>query len=223
MVRDARAGMTLLELMIALMLVGVMVALGASTISDWATYQRAATSARSVADAFALARAEAIRTGSNHILAFNITSGLSGITSSIVIANDGPLGSTAGVSSNCRIDANEIVQRVSLERGVRFGSSASLVAPDDPGTLAEVATGTTLKNAAGSAASWLMFGADGLPRRFTQNGSTTPPCTAIGPAGQAGAAIYLTNDVRQYAVVMTPLGNARMHRYVTGSPNKWTQ
>ena len=223
MVRDARAGMTLLELMIVLMLVGVMVALGAASISDWSDYQRAATSARAVADAISLARAEAIRTGSNHIVAFDIASGLAGIDTDIVIANDGPLGSTAG-SSNCRIDADEIVYRVPLEKNVRFDSNATVVAPDDPGSLADVATGTTFKTAAGNAASWVMFGADGLPRRFTQNTSTTPPCESgkLGPAGQSGAAIYLTNDLRDYAVVMTPLGLARLHRYVIGS-SEWTQ
>ena len=222
MVRDARAGMTLLELMIALMLVGVMMALGASTISDWADYQRAATSARSVADAIAFARAEAIRTGSNHIVAFDIATGLGGIDAQFVVVNDGQLGNTAGVSSNCKIDAGEIVQRVSLERGVRFGTNGTVVAPDDPGTMSEAATGSTFKTAAGAAASWVMFGADGLPRRFTENVSTAPPCADVGPAGESGAAIYVTNDEREYAIVMTPLGSTRVHRYNTRSV-EWTK
>jgi Tfp pilus assembly protein FimT len=210
--------MTLLELMIALMLVGLMVALGMSQVSDWAEYQRAATSARSVADAFSLARAEAIRTGSNHILAFDIETALTGIDTDIVIANDGPL-----ASSNCQIASSEIVQRVRLERGVSFGSTASLVAPNDPGTTTNAASGTSFQNAGGAAASWVMFGADGLPRRFTPNVSSTPPCAALGPAGQAAAAIYVMNSHRNYAVVMTPLGLARLHRYIPGSPDKWTQ
>jgi Tfp pilus assembly protein FimT len=216
--------MTLIELMIALVLVGVMLTLGASALSNWADIQRAATSARSVADAFALARAEAIRTGSNHILAFDITSGLDGRTADIVIANDGPLGNTAGVSSNCKIDANEIKYRVPLERGVHFGTTNSTGgAPDDPGTAAEAAAGSTFKNVAGNAASWVMFGADGLPRRFTQNVSTSPPCAAIGPAAESGAAIYLSNDSRDYAVVMTALGAARVHRQLSSGATSWTQ
>ncbi|HEX5065669.1 MAG TPA: prepilin-type N-terminal cleavage/methylation domain-containing protein [Myxococcota bacterium] len=223
MVRNARAGMTLVELMIALVLVGVMLTMGISTLGEWADQQRAATSARSVADAISLARAEAIRTGSNHIVAFDITSGLDGRTDDIVIVNDGPLGSTAGVSSNCRIAASEITYHVALERGVRFGTTQSSGgAPNDPGSAAEAATGTTFKDAAGAAASWVMFGADGMPRRFTQNGSTTPPCTAVGPAAQAAAAIYVSNDSRDYAIVMTPLGTARVHRYRSSGAGSWT-
>jgi Tfp pilus assembly protein FimT len=214
--------MTLLELMVALVLVGVMIGLGASTLSDWADHQRAATSARGVADAISLARSEAIRTGNQHIVAFDISSGLAGLDADIVIVNDGPLGNLSGVSSNCKIDAGEIIQRVTLEPGVRFGSNATAVAPDDPGTASEALTGTTFKNAANSAASWVMFGADGLPRRFTENVSTTPPCAAMGVPAAAGGAIYLTNDKRDYAVVMTPLGGARVHRYITGA-DEWTQ
>ena len=211
--------MTLLELMIALMLVGVMVALGASTISDWAEYQRAATSARSIADAFSLARAEALRTGSNHILAFDIVSNtnLGTLGADIVIANDGPL-----ASSNCQIASSEVIQRVRLERGVDFGATVGLVAPNDPGSTSNAATGTSFQDAGGTAGSWVMFGADGLPRRFTPNTSSTPPCAALGPAGQAAAAIYVSNTAREYAVVMTPLGLARLHRYIPGSPNRWT-
>jgi Tfp pilus assembly protein FimT len=215
--------MTLVELMIALVLVGVMLTMGISTLGEWADQQRAATSARSVADAISLARAEAIRTGSNHMVAFNITSGLAGRTDDIVIVNDGPLGTAAG-SSNCRIDANEIKFHVALEQGVHFGTTASSGgAPNDPGSAAEAATGTTFKNATGAAASWVMFGADGLPRRFTPQTVSTMPCTTpLGPAAQAAAAIYVSNDSRDYAVVMTPLGTARVHRYRSAGTGSWT-
>jgi hypothetical protein len=201
-----------------------MVALGVSTLGDWAADQRAATSARAVADAFALARAEAIRTGSNHIVAFDVESGLSGITSDVVITNDGPTGNTPGVSSNCKIEAGEVVETISLEQGVRFGSDPSLAngapAPNDSGGSGHQLAGSSFNNATTGDASWVIFGSDGLPRRFTENGSTTPPCTALGSVGQAGGAIYLTNGHRDYAIVMSPLGTIRLHRWAgTG----WTQ
>ena len=224
--RDARAGMTLLELVVVLAMIGAMVALAASSLSDWSANQRAATSARAMADAFALARAEAIRTGSNHIVAFNIESGLSGISSDVVIVNDGPTGNTAGVSSNCVIDTGEIVQSISLEQGVRFGSDPALAngaaAPNDSGASGDQLAGSSFTNATTGDASWVMFGSDGLPRRFTENASTTPPCTALGAVGQAGGAIYLTNGRRDYAIVMSPLGSVRLHRWNQGA-GAWTQ
>lgn len=216
--------MTLVELVVAMALVGAMLALAASNLSDWSANQRATTSARSVADAFALARGEAIRTGSNHIVAFDIESGLSGISADVVIVNDGPTGSLAG-ASNCHIDAGEIVHTISLEQGVGWGTDPDLAngaaAPNDSGASGNQASGSSFTNATTGDASWVLFGSDGLPRRFTQNGSTTPPCTALGSVGQAGGAIYLTNGNRDYAVVMSPLGTVRLHRWQEGA-GAWT-
>jgi hypothetical protein len=175
-----------------------------STLGSWADDQRAATSARSVADAFGLARAESLRTGNNHIVAFNIATGLSNITSDIVVVNDGP-----PATANCVIQSGELVHSISLETGVSFGSTAALSnetkAPDDAG-----------------AASWVFFGPDGMPRRFTQNGSTSSPCTATTPVGSAGGAIYVTNGHRDYGVVLSPLGTVRLHRWISDDSG-WTQ
>lgn len=214
--------MTLLELVVSLALVGVMVALAASTLSNWGENQRAATSARSVADAFSLARAEAIRTGSNHVVAFDIETGLAGISSDVVIVNDGPAS-----TSNCRIDDGGLVHRISLEQGVSFGSDPSLAngtaAPNDSGASGNQANGSSFTNATTGDASWVMFFADGLPRRFTQNGDTNPcPAANLGPVGQAGGAIYVTNGNRDYAIVMSPLGTVRLHRWQEGAAG-WTQ
>lgn len=221
--RDGQSGMTLLELMVVLALIGALLAFAGSMVGNWSEDQRAATSARSVADAISLARAEAIRTGSNHLVAFNIEAGLAGIDSDIVIVNDGP-----PATSNCVIEAGEIVHRVALERGVSFGSDPGLangaVAPDDSGASGNQLAGSSFTDASSPAvaASWVMFGSDGLPRRFTENASTTPPCDDVGPIGAAGGAIYLSNGNRDYAVVMTPLGSVRVHRWVSGS-GAWSQ
>jgi type II secretory pathway pseudopilin PulG len=216
--------MTLIELVVVLAVIGAMLVIGASNLSEWSENQRLATSARSIADAFSLARAEAIRTGDNHIVAFDIETGLAGINSDVVIVDDGPPGNTSGVSSNCRIDDGGIVHRVSLEPGVSFGTDPALAngtpAPHDSGASGNQATGSSFTTAAGADASWVMFQSDGLPRRFTQNGSTNPcPTANVGAIGQAGGAIYVTNGKRDYAIVMTPLGTVRMHRWRSGS---WT-
>lgn len=225
--RDARAGMTLLELVVVMGLIAAMIALAANTLSDWASNQRASTAARSVADAFSLARAESIRTGSNHILAFDIEAGLADITADMLIVNDGPTGNTAGVSSNCVIDAGEVVHSLSLEQGVSFGTSADLAngtaAPNDAGASGNQDTGAsfTVPDGSGDPASWVIFGADGLPRTFTE-GDAAPPCDDLGAVGAAGGAIYLTNGKRDYAIVMSPLGTVRLHRWNSGAA-AWTQ
>jgi len=215
-------GMTLLELMVGLVVLAVMLAFGAATLGRWSDDQRAASSARDVADAFALARAEALRSGSNHIVAFDVESGLSGISSDIVIVDDG-----APANADCRIDSDEIVHRISLGRGVSFGTDAGLAngtpAPDDDGDSGNQAAGASFTDADSPAgdASWVVFMSDGLPRRFSQNATAVPPCSDVGPVGDAGGAIYLTNGNRDYGVVLSPLGSARVHRWVNGSG--WTQ
>jgi len=215
--------MTLLELMVVLALIGALLAFAGSMVGNWSEDQRAATSARSVADAFSLARAEAIRTGSNHMVAFNIEAGLSGISSDIVIVNDGP-----PTTSNCVIEAGEIVHSVSLEQGASFGSDPALAngtaAPSDSGASGNQLAGSSFIDASSPAvaASWVLFTSDGLPHRFSENPSTTPPCDDLGPIGDAGGAIYVTNGNRDYAVVLSPLGTVRLHRWQSGA-GAWSQ
>ena len=218
-----RAGMTLIELVVVMAVIGAMLALATSVVSDWSTDQRAATSAREVADAFSLARAEAIRTGNNQILAFNVEAGLNGITSNAVIANDGP-----ATTANCTIAASEIVHTITLEQGVSFGTDAGLAngtaAPSDAGASNHQSTGSSFTAPDGSASSWVVFFADGLPRQFAQNTDSGVPCEAgkVGNVGAAGGAIYLRNGHRDYAIVMSPLGTVRVHRWNSGAAT-WTQ
>jgi type II secretory pathway pseudopilin PulG len=219
--RDVRAGISLLELVVVLALIGVMMTMAVSTLGSWADDQRAATSARNVADAFGLARAEALRTGNNHIVAFDIATGLDGITGDVVVVNDGP-----PATANCVIQTGEVRHTVSLETGVSFGSAAALSnntkAPDDSGAATNKTAGSSFTNATTGAASWVFFGPDGMPRRFTQNGSTSSPCTATTPVGSAGGAIYVTNGHRDYGAVLSPLGTVRLHRWISGDSG-WTK
>jgi type II secretory pathway pseudopilin PulG len=213
--------MTLVELVIVLAIIGAVTALATSNLFAWSNNQRAATSARAVSDAFGLARAQAIRTGRNTIVAFRVETGLSGISSDIVVVNDGN-----PASANCAIDAGEITTSVALERGVRFGTTASLsngaAAPNDTGTSGHRTIGSSFLDGSSpaGAASWVMFTGDGLPHLFTQDG--TAPCDNVGIVGTAGGAIYVTNGARDYAIVLSPLGTARLHRW-NKSAGAWTQ
>jgi type II secretory pathway pseudopilin PulG len=214
-------GFTLIELVIILALIGLATAIAASNLSSYSENQRAATSARSVADAFALGRAEAIRTGNQFIVAFDIEDGLDGITSDIVIVNDG-----APDVADCEITAGEIVESIDLLPGVSFGTDPDLAngtpAPDDVGSSGNQETGSSFVDAGSpvAAASWVMITPDGMPHLFTEDG--TAPCDEVSPVGDAGGAIYVTNGNRDYAVVLSALGTARLHRW-TPEQGAWTK
>ncbi len=197
--------MTLIELVIVLAIIGIAVQFGAWGMRDFADSQRARTSARAVADAFNLGRAEAIRTGNNHLVVFQ--QGL-GATADIEIANDGEPG-----TENCTIAPGEAIHQVSLEPSISWGTGAATVpAPDDPGLApANITNGSSFTDAtriASNVAYSVVYTPDGLPRVFTQNAGA---CVAIGLQAQGGGAIYLSNADRDFAIVLSNLGTTRVH------------
>jgi len=203
-----KQGITILEIGIVVAVMGLMSAMAVPALDGLFTDQRAKGAARSVADAFMLGRAAAIRTGNTHLVIFQgaLSSG-----APIAIVNDG-----APDSANCAVDPGEVVHTVDAEVDVSWGTSTGLAngtpAPDDPGiAAAAIATGSSFTDASRvplNTANWVLFQPDGLPRLFTPNGSN---CTALGLTGQGGGAIYLTNTRRDYAVVLSNLGTARVH------------
>ena len=106
-----QAGFTLIELMVVVGIMCVLMALGAPQVSQWAENQKVKGAARAIAGVFLKARAEAIRTGNNHIVFF----GNPGVTDPsgnavekdgawvpVLLINDGP-----PATANCAIAASE--------------------------------------------------------------------------------------------------------------------
>ena len=62
----------------------------------------------------------------------------------------------------------------------------------------------------GNPVSWVMFRADGIPVTF--DAACTP-----GTLGSGNGAVYATNGLRDYAVVLTALGGVRVHVFGTGA------
>jgi type II secretory pathway pseudopilin PulG len=211
--------MSLIELVVVLAVASAMIAAATFGISDWAADQRVKASARAVSDAFMLGRAEAIRTGNNHLVVFGVGA-LANVNADIVIVND-----DRPDLANCSVAASEIVRRYDLERDVTWGTTASLagttVAPGDQGlAVGNTQNGSSFTTAAldpNTPASWVLFQPDGIPLLFTTNGSA---CTELGLRGEGGGGIYLTNGRRDYAIVLTPLGTSRVLAW-NPSSNNW--
>jgi type II secretory pathway pseudopilin PulG len=209
--RRELAGITLIEMMVVLAVIAAITGIAAPLFGQMFGNQRVKGAARDVADAFMLARSEAIRSGNTHLV---ILQNALDATAPIVIVDDG-----TPDSANCTIDGGEIKHVWPAVEGVSWGTSTGLAngtaAPDDPGgSAATVATGASFNNASSpaAAASWVLFQPDGLPRRFTRSGGGGS-CDDVGLAGQGGGAVYVTNTERDYAVVLSHLGTVRVHAW----------
>ena len=94
--------------------------------------------------------------------------------------------------------------------GFAVTDATSTVATDSGSAV--ISNGSSLLDGAAGAASWLMFRAEGPAYGFKSD------CT-VGAVGSGGGGIYLTNGDRDVAVVITPLGTTRLHRWGDGA---WT-
>jgi prepilin-type N-terminal cleavage/methylation domain-containing protein len=221
------AGFTMIEVAVVVALIGVLAAIASPNVTEWLRNQRVKSAAHSIADLFTVARADAIASGNAHIVF------LSAAASGLPAATDpagAPLGTDPGTggaypaividdgalaAANCVIDAGERRREVLAERDVAwgFGPSGGTLAPQDTGG-GNAATGSTFTDTAGTSATWVMFRPDGIPVPFDA------ACN-IGAVGRGGGAIYVTNGVREYAVVLSPLGVARVHAW-DAMRGQWT-
>jgi prepilin-type N-terminal cleavage/methylation domain-containing protein len=222
--RERRRGFTLIEVMIIVAIIGIFATIGVAVLNRNMGDQRAKAAMRSVADLLMLARTEAIRTGTNHVVFFQLDA-----------AGD-PLEDNAGTpvaalliadaDGDGAVDAGEYKASVpfaegdSLSWGSSFASVTSTAAPNDnaagtfPATDPDFAC-CTFVDESGNPASWVVFLPDGMPRPFS-----TGPFDA-GDLGEGGGAVYLTSGRRDYAAVLAPLGGVRVHAWNKGE-DAWT-
>ena len=204
--------MTLVEVMIAVAIAGILIGVSATGFARWQQNQAVVSTMRSVADAFSYARSEAIRSGNIHIvylgtgaatdIAGNALLDFNGAAVPLLILDDGPAGSPG---QNCAIDAGEPIHTLPIVQGLAWGFAVSggAKAPLDmtaPGN----ATGSSFATPAGNPHNGVAFGADGVPIGFDL------VCN-MGVFGSGNGGVYITNGTRDYAMVLRPLGGVRMH------------
>lgn len=210
-----REGFSLIEVAIALAIVGIVSALTLPNVTRYMENARGRAAAKSVADAFNFARAQAIRTGNNHIVFFatggagdtagNALESDDGRAVPILVLNDGRPGSA---DQDCEIDADEERFTFEAQTGVGWGHNsapAAEQAPDDMSVTSIPASGSSFFEPDGAtAATWVQFRPDGVPVAIDD------ACDA-GRTGSGGGTIYLWTENRDYAVTLAPLGGVRVH------------
>ncbi len=197
-----KSGFSLVEVMVVVAIVGALAAAAVPNFREWMQNSRVRSSARSVADAFHVARTEAMRTGNIHVvllgsdISFAPVLGPDG-NPEIRVFDDGRLG-----TGNCAPDPGENERRFPLGQNVVLGvTNGTTPAPDDVGVGATPIT-FTQPRAGNPAAAWIAFGPDGVPIGLT---NTCQP----GRIGSGGGAVYVTNGAVDYVVAMTRLGAVR--------------
>jgi len=217
------AGFTLIEIAIVITVIAIMAALAVPAMEEWMANARLKEAARQVADAFTLARENAIRTGDDQIVFFQTDMlgaallGGNGLPVPILTLDDGRPG-TPG--QKCRIVAGKGQTPVNAQPGVNWGFTpfpGIVRAPNDTGAGAIPASGSTFVDPTGAATTWVMFGPNGIPV------GVTAACVA-GSTGSGGGTIYLTNQFRDYAVSLSPLGGVYVSTWnQTAVPPAWRQ
>ena len=214
----SRHGFTLVEVTIVVAIIGIFALVAVPMLNEWFDNVRAKSVARSVGDVFLLARAEAMRTGQNHVVFFgepgtqdpagNDIEDQDGNWVPLLILNDG-----APATANCVIDGGEPVEPIHIDGidQMDFGTTqATGQAPADTGAGPYDSYGVSFTDAANNPIDWVLFRPDGIPVAFTGAGGG---CGVVEQVGSGAGGFYLTSGQMDYGVVLAPLGGVRVHTW----------
>lgn len=223
--RKRDAGFTLIEVAIVLTIIGVVSAMAVPNVSRYMENGRGRAAAKTIADAFHIARAQAIRTGNNHVVFFS-ANGAGDVAGKVLVDADGdpvPVlilndGAPGSADQNCEIDSGEETITFEAQPGVGWGFNAppaTAEAPDDDAVTAIPVSGSSFRAPNGTTAvTWVQFRPDGVPVAIDNACNT-------GRLGSGGGTIYLWTMNRDFAITLSPLGGVRVHVWDAGQGG-WT-
>jgi len=218
------SGFSLLELAIVVVLIGILIGVAIPQTRRTMQNGRTKAAAKSAANMLSFARTSARASNRTFLVFFGVDAeakglkGLSGEPASIVVVDDSP-------SPNCKIDGDEQIWSVpEFEDGIDFQlatvEGAVAIAGDaGSGNPSAGFKGTSFTDSSGASARWILFGADGVPRRFKTGTGCKPNATS--EVGRGGGTVYLAGAIpgedlstgRQYAIELAPLGGVKVHRF----------
>lgn len=216
-IRRYGGGFTLIELMIALAIAGIVAAMALPRWQQIQVNQRLRDVTRAGANLMQTARSQAIATGNNHIVYLSAGAGTDacgnllldgqGQPVPMLILDDGAPGSPG---ADCCIGpgaepiiTEPVFSRPGVMNNVNWGMAfAGGPSPLDSGG-GDPTTGSTFTDLNGAQTRWVMFRPDGIPVGFSAG-------CVVGEIGSGAGGFYVTNAERDYAVVVTPLGGAHV-------------
>jgi len=206
------AGFTLIEMMIVVAIFGITTAFALPSWRRAQSDNRAKAAAREIANAFQLARSQAIMAEQTTLVIWSAGGGVDACGNAL----PAPIVVRADANGNCCIDAGEVGVNLPKDptrefAGLNWGVTfAGIPVPGDPGG-GNFAVGSSFSDQFGNQTQWVAFRPDGIPVAFTA------ACN-LGAVGSGGGGVYLTNGVggqasRDYAIVLSPLGTTRIHAF----------
>jgi prepilin-type N-terminal cleavage/methylation domain-containing protein len=188
----SEAGFTAIEMIVVMAIVGIAAALAVPSWRATQSNSRLRDAAGDVSDALAAARSRAIADVNPYVVYFSVNGDedICGNALEDLQGNPVPILVLDDDNGNCcRTD---------------FAAAAVDDDPDPAGTYVD---GSTFHDAGNNATSWVAFRGDGIPVSFEDDACD------LGAPGTGSGAIYLNNDRRDTAVVLTALGSVKVHSY----------
>jgi prepilin-type N-terminal cleavage/methylation domain-containing protein len=204
-----RSGFTLLEITVAVIVIGITAAFAVPSVGSWLDNQNFKAAVRDASGLLTWARGQAVRTGKVYVVFFETDAQGNPLVDGegnqvpVLALDDGLPGST---DQNCKIDTGEEIRTINPDANATFGltlATGKVPSDDGPGDHTD---GWSFEDPDGNDAQWVLFRDQGTPFSFA------PDCD-MGGVGSGAGAIYVTNGKRDVAIVVTALGAVRLHAW----------
>ncbi len=220
----------MLELMVVVAIIGILSAMATPRLTTMVQNTRTKTAARGVAEMLAFANSKAQQTGDPYLVLINADTTGAGLT--LPDGRSAAVLVVADTNEDCQLSAGEESWGLeSFESGIVFqmrqtDGVSQIVGDAGSGTAAATqGWGASFSEPGNDNARWVLFGKDGIPRRFELNADCDPDSQS--EIGRGGGTIYVAGAVpgnnfttgRQYAIELAPLGGVNVWAFNWSTDN----